>query len=162
MKTADKQHIHSTSAPTTASNSWSNLMQGGALMLPMFFKRLLTPVFWSGQSVLLSCPMNSRLSCSLQHNQTTGGRKMREMPRNSGTFNLIWGGESAYVLRLPYALPPVLAVKTLLSISWGGDLLWWQHRDKVRHCIWARLRFYPSPIFLSSNLIWWIFSVDPL
>lgn len=44
-------------------------------MLPMFFKRLLTPVFWSGQSVLLSCPMNSRLSCSLQHNQTTGGKK---------------------------------------------------------------------------------------
>lgn len=29
----------------------------------------------------------------------------------------------AYVLRLPYTLPPVLAVKTLLSISCGGDLI---------------------------------------
>lgn len=40
--------------------------------------------------------------------------------------------ESAYVLRLSYALPPVLAVKTLLSISWGGDLFRWQQRNKDR------------------------------
>lgn len=40
----------------------------------------------------------------------------------------VW--ESAYVLRLPYALPPVLAVKTLLSISWGGDLFWGQQRNR--------------------------------
>lgn len=31
----------------------------------MFPSRLLGPVFWSGFRVLLSCPMNSRLSCNL-------------------------------------------------------------------------------------------------
>lgn len=162
------------------SQTWRR--QEGLLALPMFFKRLLTPVFWSGQSVLLSCPMNSRLSCSLPHKKN---QVLTETLRNEGDSEksgkscmcgllgdglttivtcCVCGGvrESAYVLRLPYALPPVLAVKTLLSISWGGDLFWWQQRDKDHQRVCAHLCVSPSPIIFSSNLIWWIFSVEPL
>lgn len=60
--------------------------------------------------------------------------------------------ESAYVLRLPYALPPVLAVKTLLSISWGGDLFRWQQRNKDHQCVCAHLGFHHLP---SSFLPTW-------
>lgn len=38
------------------------------------------------------------------------------------TCACVWA--HSYVFRLPYTLLPVLAVKTLLSISWGGDLSW--------------------------------------
>lgn len=144
----------------------------------MFPRRLLGPVLWSGLGVLLSCPMNSRLSCSLQE---TKGKNMwitllyciymictswrggeRKMSREC--ICMCWFMEeaatgirarcvcvsvcacAAYVLRLPYALPPVLAVKTLLSISWGGDLIWWQYRDKVHH-----LLLYEFPWFCTFD-----------
>lgn len=67
----------------------------------------------------------------------------------------VWDGvrEGAYVLRLPYALPPVLAVKTLLSISWGGDLFWWQIRGTKIISVFVHICV--SPHLPSSFLPTW-------